>query len=272
MNHLVWRLHRNQAYFAIGALAVLTVILLITGITMADDYRTASPIARPLRTAATSAASCSGATERSWTWSTSPWWSPSCSVSSGERAPGQGVRGRHPQPRLDPRSVPLALDTCQHRLVPPRRSRMGRRPRRTRQRRRYPENALNSRFDVLDVQGIVPVAYALRRRTRDRRRLGYPPLLPSLAATLAIFVAIRVAIGIYLRPHYMAPVTKVFGLLGRHAAPAVPGSCRRGWSARPGNRSAPASSSRSTPPCARPPRPGARASSASAWRRTASTR
>ncbi len=41
MNFLVWRLHRNQAYFAVAALAVLAVVLLVTGTVMGDDYRSA---------------------------------------------------------------------------------------------------------------------------------------------------------------------------------------------------------------------------------------
>ena len=61
-----------------------------------------------------------------------------------------------------------------------------------------------------DVIGIVPVAYAifgaalglavgsLLRRT-----------LPALAATVAVTVALRVAIANYVRPHYLAALTKV---------------------------------------------------------------
>ena len=41
MNFLVWRLHRNQIYFAVAALAVLAVVLLVTGTVMGDDYRSA---------------------------------------------------------------------------------------------------------------------------------------------------------------------------------------------------------------------------------------
>src|SRR5665213_1020889 len=40
MNHLIWRLHRNQAYLAAGTLAGLTALLLVTGVTMAHDYHT----------------------------------------------------------------------------------------------------------------------------------------------------------------------------------------------------------------------------------------
>lgn len=38
MNTLVWRLHRNQAYIAGGALKALTVALVVTGIFMSGDY------------------------------------------------------------------------------------------------------------------------------------------------------------------------------------------------------------------------------------------
>jgi len=38
MNYLIWRLHRNQAFFAGAVLALMTILLLVTGITMAHDY------------------------------------------------------------------------------------------------------------------------------------------------------------------------------------------------------------------------------------------
>ena len=38
MNHLIWRLHRNQVYLATGALAAFTAIVVITGVVMANDY------------------------------------------------------------------------------------------------------------------------------------------------------------------------------------------------------------------------------------------
>jgi hypothetical protein len=72
-----------------------------------------------------------------------------------------------------------------------------------------------NRFDVTD---IVPVGYAvfamalgicagtLLRRT-----------LPALAVTLAGFVALRVLIAQWLRPHFMTPVTVHYGLMGQYA-------------------------------------------------------
>ena len=85
---------------------------------------------------------------------------------------------------------------------------------------RFPENALNSRFQAFDIQGIVPVAYALFAVA-----LGIAVgsvlrrVLPSLAATLAIFVALRAVIGVYLRPHLMAPITKLFPPVGPDQQP-----------------------------------------------------
>ncbi len=74
-----------------------------------------------------------------------------------------------------------------------------------------PENAVSlDRFNlnVFDVQGIVPVAYAIfavalgiAAGTIVRRAL------PALAITLGVFVAVRVVIANYLRPHYLAAHT-----------------------------------------------------------------
>jgi hypothetical protein len=222
VNHLVWRLHRNQAYLAVAALAALTVILLITGITMADDYRSALA-----NCAATQSCDSLGSVlfrgdgaimdlvdltmvvpllfglfwgapllakefedgthNLAWTQGVSRWrW---IRANIGWSLLAAAVWG----------AALAALVSWW----------------------RYPENALASRFDAFDVQGIVPVAYALFAVA-----LGIAVgsvirrVLPSLAVTLAIFVALRVAIGVYLRPHYMAPITKVFPLLGHDSGPS----------------------------------------------------
>jgi hypothetical protein len=85
---------------------------------------------------------------------------------------------------------------------------------------RYPENAIGSRFgDAFDIQGIVPVAYALFAVA-----LGiavgtiFRRVLPAIATTLGIFVALRVAIAIYVRPHFMTAITKALPL--EHPDPA----------------------------------------------------
>jgi len=83
---------------------------------------------------------------------------------------------------------------------------------------RFPENALDRRFGAFDIQGIVPVAYALFAVT-----LGiavgsvFKRVLPSLATTLGIFVVVRVAIGVYLRPHFMTPISKLYPFVGSKA-------------------------------------------------------
>jgi hypothetical protein len=78
---------------------------------------------------------------------------------------------------------------------------------------RFPENAINTRFGAFDIQGIAPIAYSLFAVA-----LGiavgsvFKRVLPAIATTLGAFVALRVAIAFYLRPHYMTPVSKVVPL------------------------------------------------------------
>jgi hypothetical protein len=87
-----------------------------------------------------------------------------------------------------------------------------------------PKNAISlDRFapPQFDIQGIVPVAYAvfavalgIAAGTMMRRAL------PALAATIAIFTALRLAIVIYLRPHYLTPVTAIYNLSHPSSRPA----------------------------------------------------
>jgi hypothetical protein len=222
VNQLVWRLHRNQAFVAVGALAVLTVILLVTGITMADDYRNAL--------ASCAAQSCGNL--------------PSSSLFRGDGAIMDLVDATIAVPLLFGLfwGAPLLAKEFEdgtHNLA----WTQGVSRRRWLRANiawsliaaalwgaalaalvswwRFPENALDSRFGAFDIQGIVPVAYALFAVTLGvavgsvARRV-----LPSLAATLGIFVAIRVAVGLYLRPHFLTPVTKVLPLLGGSPAGA----------------------------------------------------
>jgi hypothetical protein len=72
-----------------------------------------------------------------------------------------------------------------------------------------------NKFDVTD---IVPVGYAIFAMALGicagallRRSL------PALAVTLAGFVALRAVIAQWLRPHYMTPVTVYYNLLGQYA-------------------------------------------------------
>jgi hypothetical protein len=89
-----------------------------------------------------------------------------------------------------------------------------------------PNNALQlNAFDPgrFDIMGLVPVAYsvfamalgiasgALLRRT-----------LPAMAVTLAGFIAVRAAIALWLRPHYMSAITASYKASGAGYTP--PGS------------------------------------------------
>jgi hypothetical protein len=215
VNHLVWRLHRNQALFAVAALAVLTVLLLVTGTTMADDYHRALA-------ACAETQSCSDLGNDLFRgdgaiidlvnltlvvpllfglfWG-APLLAKEFEDGTHNLAWTQGVtRRRWLRVNVLWALVAAAVwGAALAALV---------------SWWRLPENALDTRFNAFDIQGIVPVAYALFAVA-----LGLAVgsvlrrVLPSLAVTLAIFVGIRVAVGIYLRPHYMTPVTKSFSLL-----------------------------------------------------------
>lgn len=216
MTYLVWRLHRNQAYLAGAALVTLAVVLLITGTVMADDYR------RALATCAPTG---------------------SCGDLSSVLFRGDGsimdlVDATLVVPILFGLfwGAPLLAKEFEdgtHNLV------WTQAISRARWLRanvvwamvgaalwagvltalvswwRYPENALHSRFDAFDVQGIVPVAYALFAVA-----LGLAVgsvlrrVLPSLATTLAIFVAVRVSVALYLRPRFLAPLRDVTPVIG----------------------------------------------------------
>jgi hypothetical protein len=87
---------------------------------------------------------------------------------------------------------------------------------------RGPENALDSRFGAFDVQGVVPVAYAIFAVA-----LGIAVgsvvrrVLPALAVTLAAFIGLRAVVVAYLRPHYLAAVVKLMPFMSTQGgAPA----------------------------------------------------
>lgn len=67
----------------------------------------------------------------------------------------------------------------------------------------------HNRFDHFDVQGIVPVGYAIFAATTGLAAgILIRRTLPALGATLLAVVGIRIAIANYLRPHFLAPLTK----------------------------------------------------------------
>jgi hypothetical protein len=222
MNALVWRLHRNQVFFAAAAIVALTAVLLVTGINMAHDYQVAL-------------ANCA-ATQ-------------SCGDLQGQLFRGDGaiidlVNGTIVVPLLfglfwGAPLVAKEFEDGTHNLAWTQGV--------TRRRWlstsvrwallaalvwgaavsalvswwRIPENALYSRFGSFDIQGIVPIAYSLCAVAMGiavgsivRR------VLPALAVTLGLFVALRVVIGTFLRPHFLAPVARTFSLLGGGGPPA----------------------------------------------------
>ena len=198
------------------------VLLLVTGTVMAHEYRSAlasCQVIRELRGPGRSAV---------------PWRrrhpGPGRSDSRGPAAARavlgrtiavEGIRGRHAQLGVDAGGEPAPVAARQPRMVVARRRALGRRPCTALVSYwRYPENALNSRFQGFDVQGIVPVSYAIFAVA-----LGIAVgsvirrVLPSLAVTLGLFVALRALVGVYLRPHYMAPITKLFPPVGPSSSP-----------------------------------------------------
>ena len=82
---------------------------------------------------------------------------------------------------------------------------------------RGPENALGSRFDAFDVQGFTPIAYALPFAVALGIAVGsfFKRVLPAIATTLGVFVGIRIAVGIYLRPHYLGALTTSVPIRGQ---------------------------------------------------------
>ncbi len=77
---------------------------------------------------------------------------------------------------------------------------------------RIPENGLFDRLSpgALDIQGIVPIAYSVFAMA-----LGIAAgvllrrVLPAIATALTGFIALRVLVGLFLRQHFMVPVTRI---------------------------------------------------------------
>jgi hypothetical protein len=221
MNTLVWRLHRNQAFFAAATLAALVVILLTTGSQMLADYHSAL-------------ASCSVTN--------------SCSTISQTLYSGDGLI----MDLVDATAVvPLLFGLFWGAPLVAKEIEDGTHSFAwtqgvTRRRWfstnvgwvlaaaavwggaisalvtwwRYPENAMAGRFSGFDLQGVVPVAYSLfavclgiAAGALIRR------VLASLAITLGGFVVVRASIDLYLRPHYLAPVSRFYSLANGGSPP-----------------------------------------------------
>ncbi len=224
MTWLVWRQHRNQAYFAAAALAAFAVLLLVTGRQMASEYQSAlsrcsashscgnlantlilgTPVVSLLVTL-TVVVPCllgvfwggplvarefeTGTSQFAWMQSiTRSRW---LAVKVGWALLAAAAWG----------GAVSALVTWWS----------------------SPENALNHQNfqpSQFDIQGIVPVGYALfavalgiAAGTLLRRTL------PALAVTIGVFTFLRLVIGQDFRSHYLTAVTKTFSFLHPLALP-----------------------------------------------------
>ena len=216
MNALVWRLHHRQVWFALGALGVLGVLLVITGMVMADDYHRFMADCATLQNCGDASSTLFrgdgaiidvvGATLVVPLLFGLFWGAPMVAKEFEDGTQNlvwtQGVTRRHwlgtnvgwvfAAAAVWAGSMSLLVSWW-----------------------RTPENALDTRFGAFDIQGLVPIAYALFAVA-----LGIAVgsvirrMLPAIAVTLAAFVAVRAVIAFYLRPHYMAAVVKVMALGG----------------------------------------------------------
>lgn len=210
MNTLIWRLHRNQVLFAAAAIVAIAVLLLVTGLKMADDYHVF------LSTCAATQSCSEGGQLFSGDGAIMDlvdltivvpllfglfWGAPLVAKEFEEGTHNlawtQGVTRSH----WFRSNVGWALLAA---------AAWGGTIAFLVSWWRYPENALDSRFGAFDIQGIAPIAYSL-----FAVGLGIAVgsivrrILPAIAITLGAFVAVRVAIGIYLRPHYLSPLSTV---------------------------------------------------------------
>ena len=224
MTWLVWRQHRNQAYLAAAALAAFAVLLLVTGRQMASQYQSAltscgashscdnlantlilgTPVMSLLITL-TVVVPCllgvfwggplvarefeTGTNQFAWMQSITRWrW---LAVKIGWALLAAAAWGGAVSALVTWWSSPV--NAVKHQNFEP------------------------SQFDI---QGIVPVGYALfavalgiaagavLRRT-----------MPALAVTIGVFTFLRLVIGQDFRSHYLTPLTKTFSFLHPPALP-----------------------------------------------------
>jgi hypothetical protein len=212
MNQLIWRLHYRQVYWALGALAVLAVLLIITGINMAHDYYS-------FQTTCTATRSCADAGNILFRgdgfvidvvdstlvisalfgmfWG-APLVAQEYEDGTQNLAWTQGVTRRKwfgvnlawvfTAAVLWAGALTILVSWW-----------------------RSPENAIDGRFEAFDIQGIVPIAYAVfavslgvAAGTVLRR------VVPAIATTIGGFVAVRFPIDVWARPHFMPAVTKLY--------------------------------------------------------------
>jgi hypothetical protein len=221
MNTLMWRLHHRQAYFAIAALVALVALLIITGTVMAHDYDRFVANCGSLQ-------NCGEAQNLLFKGDGAIldvveativvpllfglfWGAPMVAKEFEDRTQNlvwtQGVTRRRwftsnvawifGAALLWTGVLTILVNWW-----------------------RTPENAFESRFATFDIQGVVPIAYALFAVA-----LGIAVgsvvrrVLPAIAVTLATYAGVRALVALYLRPHYLAPTTKVFSVASNGGAP-----------------------------------------------------
>jgi hypothetical protein len=221
VNHLVWRLHRNQVALALAALVAIAVLFILTGTVMRNDYTSALRSCTQTQSCADLASSLfrgDGAIIDlvdltivvpllfGLFWG-APLLSKEFEDGTHNLAWTQGISRRH-WLRVNLGWSLLAAVLWGAGLTA------------LVSYWRFPENALYGRFAAFDIQGVVPVSYALFAVA-----LGIAVgsvvrrVLPSLAITLGAFVGLRVFVGLYLRQHFMSPLTKVFSLSASSGPP-----------------------------------------------------
>ena len=218
MTWLVWRQHRSQAYFGAAALAVLAVLLLVTGWQMASQYHSALASCAASKTCGSLAATLSLGSPLLSTLVTLTlavpcllglfWGGPlvarELETGTSQFAWMQSVTRRR-WLTVKTGWVLLAAVAWAGAVSALVTWWSG------------PQNALSHwKFNPgkFDIQGIVPVGYALfavalgiAAGTLLRRTL------PALAVTLGVFAALRLLIESFVRPHYMTALTTTFSLL-----------------------------------------------------------
>lgn len=224
MNALVWRLHRNQAYIAAAALTALGILLLITGIAMARDYRaflTSCAAARSCGNASQLFAGDGAVTSLVDATMAVPllfglfWGAP---LLAREFEDGthylawtQGVTRLRWLNRtiLWPLLAAAGWGAALAALVSWWRS---------------PQNAVGAPTRLatftFDIQGIVPVAYAVFAvAVGIAAGALFRRVLPAMAATFTVFTGLRFLIAEYARPHYLTPVSRSFPPFSDNATP-----------------------------------------------------
>jgi len=217
MTWLVWRQHRLQAAIVGVLLGALTVLLVVTGLQMASQYRTAlascsargdcSNLAQTLDLGIPTVASIAVMTVGVPLLLGLFWGAPlvarELETGTSQFAWTQGIT-RHRWLAVKAGWLLLAAAACGGAVSALVTWWSG------------PKNSLylNIFSAGFDYMGLAPAAYAVfavalgiavgvvLRRT-----------LPTLAVTLAGFIGVRLMISDYLRKHYMSPVTQHFGLL-----------------------------------------------------------